>query len=155
MSVEFRPMRDDEFRLWLPRMRDAYADEMRRSGRLSAEAARTKAERETEQLFPGGKPSAEQAVFVIEEDGEPVGELWVAERDGEFGRVLWIYDIHVRGERRGRGLGKTAMSFAEDEARRRGVGRVALNVFGRNEVARGLYRSLGYAEVAVVMDKDV
>jgi ribosomal protein S18 acetylase RimI-like enzyme len=47
------------------------------------------------------------------------------------------------------------MVFAEDEARRRGIDRVALNVFGRNEVARGLYRSLGYEENAVSMSKRV
>jgi ribosomal protein S18 acetylase RimI-like enzyme len=32
---------------------------------------------------------------------------------------------------------------------------VALNVFGGNEAARGLYRSLGYTEDAVSMSKPV
>ena len=155
MSVQLRSMREDEFHAWLPHMRAGYAEAIRRDGGASTEAAQAKADRDVEQLFPGGEPSAEQAVFVIEEDGQPVGELWVAERDGDLGRALWIYDVHVRADRRGRGLGKAAMSFAEDEARRRGVGRVALNVFGGNEVARGLYRSLGYKEMAIVMDKDV
>ena len=50
---------------------------------------------------------------------------------------------------RGRGLGRRAMELAEEEANRRGLARIELNVFGGNEVARGLYRSLGYAEVAV------
>jgi ribosomal protein S18 acetylase RimI-like enzyme len=47
------------------------------------------------------------------------------------------------------------MVFAEEEARRRGLDRVVLNVFGRNEVARRLYRSLGYEENAVAMSKTV
>jgi hypothetical protein len=33
------------------------------------------------------------------------------------------------------------------------VARVDLNVFGGNEVARALYRSLGYEEIAVYMRK--
>jgi ribosomal protein S18 acetylase RimI-like enzyme len=45
------------------------------------------------------------------------------------------------------------MLLAEDEARRRGCVRVVLNVFAGNEVARGLYRSLGYDESAVLMVK--
>jgi ribosomal protein S18 acetylase RimI-like enzyme len=45
------------------------------------------------------------------------------------------------------------MLLAEGEARRRGLSRVALNVFGGNEVARNLYRSLGYEETAVTMRK--
>jgi ribosomal protein S18 acetylase RimI-like enzyme len=45
------------------------------------------------------------------------------------------------------------MLFAEEEARRLGLPGVGLNVFGGNEPARGLYRSLGYAEEAVYMTK--
>ena len=45
------------------------------------------------------------------------------------------------------------MMLAEDEARRRGLDTVTLNVFGGNEPARGLYRALGYDETAVFMTK--
>ncbi len=45
------------------------------------------------------------------------------------------------------------MTLAEAEARDRGIDRIALNVFGGNAVARGLYRSLGYEEQAVAMSK--
>jgi RimJ/RimL family protein N-acetyltransferase len=47
------------------------------------------------------------------------------------------------------------MELAEAEARSHGLHRIALNVFGGNEVARNLYRSLGYAESAVHMAKDI
>ena len=43
----------------------------------------------------------------------------------------------------------------EAEVRARGLPRIELNVFGGNAVARGLYRSLGYDEVAVVMEKEL
>jgi GNAT superfamily N-acetyltransferase len=45
------------------------------------------------------------------------------------------------------------MLLAEEEARRRGIPRLALNVFGGNNVARRLYTSLGYVENAVAMSK--
>ena len=101
------------------------------------------------------QPSSDQFVFVVEADGESVGELWVAERDGDLGRGLWIYDVQIDEAHRGRGYGREAMLFAEEEARRRGLGRVALNVFGGNAAARGLYQSLGYIETAVLMSKHV
>jgi ribosomal protein S18 acetylase RimI-like enzyme len=47
------------------------------------------------------------------------------------------------------------MRLAEDEARGRGIDRIELNVFGGNDVARGLYRSLGYVETAAQMRKDL
>ena len=56
---------------------------------------------------------------------------------------------------RGRGLGRRAMELVEREVRARGLERVELNVFGGNAVARSLYRSLGYAERAVIMSKEL
>lgn len=155
MGVEFRPMRADEFADWLPLMRDRYADDMIGNAALAPERARSKAVDDVERLFPGGEPSPDQLVFVIEADGDPVGNLWLAERDDSFQRALFVYDIRVDESQRGKGYGKAAMIFAEEEARRRGHDRVALNVFGGNEVARSLYRSLGYDENAVAMSKTV
>ena len=146
-------MRDEEFGDWLPRMRDRYAEDMIGNASLPSERARSKAVDDVERLFPGGEPSPDQLVFVIEADGDPVGNLWLAERDDSFQRALFVYDIRVDESQRGKGYGKTAMIFAEQEARRRGHDRVALNVFGGNEVARSLYRSLGYDENAVAMSK--
>jgi ribosomal protein S18 acetylase RimI-like enzyme len=136
-------MGDEEFARWLPTIRDAYAEDMVVNGGASEEGAHAKALKDVELLFPGGKPSADQSVFIIEHDGRPVGELWLAERIDDFGHSLWIYDVHVDKQHRGRGYGKIAMRYAEDEARRRGLSAVGLMVFGGNEVARSLYRSLG------------
>ena len=148
-------MREDEFERWLPKMRQGYAEDMIRNGGVAEERAHAKASNDVEQLFPGERPSPDQLVFVIEADGEPVGDLWVAERDGDLEPSLWIYDVHVAEAHRGRGYGRAAMLYAEEEARRRGIGQVALMVLGGNEVARGLYRSLGYVENAVFMSRQV
>jgi GNAT superfamily N-acetyltransferase len=150
-------MRDDEFTAWFPQMRDGYARAMIDDGGFPSESANSKAAADMAQLFPDDRPSDEQIVLVIEaEDGEAVGDLWLCERSDATGQpCLFVYDIHLRENARGRGYGREAMLFAEEEARRRGLPRVALNVFGRNEVARGLYRSLGYEEIAVAMSKNV
>jgi ribosomal protein S18 acetylase RimI-like enzyme len=155
MGVQLRPMRDDEFAAWLPRMRDDYGQAMIDDAGILPESAREKAAADIEHLFPGERPSPDQLVFVIDADGEAAGELWLAERDDMGRRALFIYDIHVDAAYRSRGYGKAAMLLAEEEARRRGIDRIALNVFGRNTVARGLYLSLGYTENAVAMSKSL
>jgi len=66
-----------------------------------------------------------------------------------------VYDIEIDPEHRGRGLGRDTMLLAEEEARLRGRRRIKLNVFARNTVARALYRSLGFEEMAVQMAKEV
>ena len=45
------------------------------------------------------------------------------------------------------------MLLFEEEARSRGLSGASLTVLGGNEVARSLYRSLGYSERAVFMSK--
>lgn len=155
MAVQLRPMRDDEFVTWLPAMRERYAADMVEHAGMTPERAAAKAGDDTERLFPGGVPAAQHSVYVIEVDGEPAGDLWLTEREETLEPCLFVYDIRLDERFRGHGYGRAAMLFAEDEARRRGIGRVALNVFGGNEVARSLYRSLGYEENAVSMSKKV
>jgi len=153
MITQLRPMREAEFAAWLPQMRDGYAQAMIDDAGVSTEGAAEKAAADCEQLFPGGRPSADQLVFVVEANGERVGELWLAERDIMGQPSIFIYDVHIDDAQRGRGYGKAAMLLAEEEARRRGLDSVALNVFGGNTVARGLYTSLGYVENAIAMSK--
>ncbi len=153
MSVQLRPLRDDEFGAWLPRMRDSYAQSMIDHAGFSPEGAAAKAAADVERLFPGAQPSAEQLVYAIEADGERVGELWLAARDDARQPCLFVYEIYVHETARGRGYSRAAMLFAEEEARRLGLDRIALNVFGGNTVARRLYRSLGYDENAVAVSK--
>ena len=137
VGVGLRRMGEDEFANWLPRAREDYANDMARNGGADLEAARAKAMRDSERLFPGGLPSAEQLVFVIEADGERVGELWLAGRDGELRRVLYVWNIRIDEQHRGRGFGKQAMLLAEAEARRRGLTHIGLSVMGGNETASG------------------
>ena len=154
MATALRPMTADEFTRWWPAARDRYLEDLIKSG-ASEEDARRRAIEDSQQLFPADRPSADQFVFVVEAEGEPVGELWLAERATQLGRSLWIWDIRIEEAYRGRGYGRTAMQLAEAEARQRGCSRIGLNVFGGNEVARSLYRSLGYEENAIFMSKPV
>jgi ribosomal protein S18 acetylase RimI-like enzyme len=154
VSTALRAMTHEEFDAWLPEAKAAYAADISRAGADEA-AARAKAERDFPRLLPDGLASDGQDLYTVEHDGHAVGVLWVAEREDDFGRSLFVYDVEIDEAHRGQGLGKAAMLLAEDEARRRGIDRVTLNVFGGNDVARSLYRALGYDELAVYMMKRV
>jgi GNAT superfamily N-acetyltransferase len=145
-----RPIEDDEFAAWLPRLQEEYSEDLVRDYGLPADTARGRALAEIDGHRPAG-----HFVFVIEVDGEPVGHLWLVERRDAFEPTLIVYDVDVDEPHRGRGYGRAAMVFAEDEARRRGLARIALHVGVHNEVARNLYRSLGYDENEVAMSKPV
>jgi GNAT superfamily N-acetyltransferase len=150
VALQLRPIEDDEFAAWLPVLREEYAQDLVRDYRLSADEARARSVAEIDGHRPEG-----HSVFVIEVDGEPVGHLWLVERRDTRGGTLAVYDLDIDEPSRGRGYGRAAMILAEDEARRRGLARIALHVGARNDVARNLYRSLGFEENEVTMSKPI
>jgi len=63
-----------------------------------------------------------------------------------LGRDAFVDEFYLREEYRGRGWGRAAMAFIEDEARRLGIRTLHLEVVQQNAKARELYRSLGFRE---------
>jgi ribosomal protein S18 acetylase RimI-like enzyme len=155
MNARLRELRTEEFPDWLERSKERYADDVEQNGGMPRELARQKSERDFAKLLPDGLASEGQSLYAVEHEGARVGTLWVAEREEQSGSVLFVYEVVIDQALRGRGLGKQAMALAEQEARARGLARIELNVFGGNEIARNLYRSLGYEECAVFMGKDI
>ena len=148
--IDVRLMGTDEFVAWLPRLREEYAGDLVRDYGMSEDQAREQAAAEIEPELP-----ADHVVFVIEVGGESIGHLWLVERRHHYEPTLIVYDVDIDEPHRGHGYGRAAMLFAEDEARRRGLARLALHVGARNDVARNLYRSLGFEENEVRMSKSV
>jgi ribosomal protein S18 acetylase RimI-like enzyme len=153
-TVVIRPLRNDEYEGFLERGMAFYVDDMVRAG-IDRAVAQAKADKDLPQLLPDGLATPDHYMYAIEDEGRFAGYLWLCDRDGELGHSLFVYAVEVDDAFRGRGLGRAAMVFAEEEARRLGIDRVALNVFGGNAVARHLYLSLGYRETAVHMEKPV
>jgi ribosomal protein S18 acetylase RimI-like enzyme len=152
MSISARPLRPDEFDDWVARTKAGYVSDMVRAG-VPEEGAREKGEQDFVKLLGDGVESKGHSLYMLENGGEAVGNVWLSERDDDLGRTLFIYNVTIDAAHRGRGLGRAAMLWVEGEARRRGIAVVTLNVFGGNEVARGLYGSLDYDEIAVYMRK--
>jgi ribosomal protein S18 acetylase RimI-like enzyme len=148
-------MRENEFGDYLATTKRWYAEDMVANGGLPPDVAQEKADADYARILPDGLATAGAEVLVVEHDGVRAGAVFFAERE-QFGRrAAWLYEITIDAELRGRGIGRRAMELLEEEVRARGLRRIELNVFGGNEVARGLYRSLGYAERAVAMDKEL
>ena len=156
MALRLRPLRDDELPAFIEHGRAEYARELETQAGLTADAARTKAETDWARLLPNAVVPEDNYLFVVEdESGERVGDLWWAERPNDAGEPsAFVYSIEISPELRGRGYGKEAMALFEEDARAHGITQFNLTVLGGNEVARGLYRSLGYVERAVFMSKD-
>ena len=154
-SLQLRPLREDEYPAWCAVELDEYARDISENGDTPLDAARRKAATDMVEILPDGLATPNHWIYVLEVDGAPAGRLWLAEREIDGRRAMFIFDIHLDEAFRGRGFGRAAMLLAEREALTRGIHRIELNVFGANTVARGLYRSLGYVERSVRMAKDL
>jgi ribosomal protein S18 acetylase RimI-like enzyme len=152
-TLRLRTMTRAEFEEWLPRQMATYAEMIVASGAMTAAAAREKAERDTRRYFGGGFATPGQLVFRIMSGKVAVGWLWLAVPGPDDPRMAWVFDVEIEAAFRGRGYGRTAMRRAEDEARRRGMTSLGLNVHGQNTVARALYEGLGYEVTALQMKK--
>jgi ribosomal protein S18 acetylase RimI-like enzyme len=152
-TVRLRPITADEFPAFVTASKAGYAEGIELHGGQTHQAALQKAESDFLAVLPMGLETPGHCIFIVEADGVPVGRLWLAEREMAGRRVMFVYDVTIDAGQQGRGYGRAAMQLAEVEARARGIGRIELNVFGGNDVARGLYRSLGYVETSAQMAK--
>lgn len=78
---------------------------------------------------------------------------------GEHGAFLtseahgFVYDIWVSPERRGQGVGKALLAWAESWAKSRGYRKLKLEVAETNDRARHLYEELGFRSERRYMGK--
>jgi ribosomal protein S18 acetylase RimI-like enzyme len=92
-------------------------------------------------IGPGdrGDQSGDEVVgFAILEEEHPSGP------DEAPGPWCAVYDLAVRHDYWGRGVGTSLMAAAEAWARARGLGQLRLDVYEFNDRARTLYERLGY-----------
>jgi RimJ/RimL family protein N-acetyltransferase len=133
-----------------------YAQEHVRAGNWSPEEALEKSEKAFRELLPDGTLTKDQYLYSIldQERATVVGMIWfgVFQRGQPQGYILdFVIDEAFRGQR----YGAAALQAAEDKIRELGLARVALHVFGHNDVARGLYEKMGYYATDLMLAKDL
>ena len=115
-------------------------------------------------LFPSEKLSAllknpERIVAVAEENEEVVGHIYgevIRREESEFRHPetsIYIHQIGVREEYRGRGIGTALINFIEQRARAIGANTVRLDYWAFNERARDFFEARGFSPLQVTMRK--
>jgi GNAT superfamily N-acetyltransferase len=149
------PMTPEELEAFITYSRQAYVDDRVTNGSEDRRDAEEVAARQYADFVPDGKPAEGHSLFTGRDatTRERIGILWLFERRSAAGTSVFVYDVEVEEDQRGQGWGRELMAYGEQWASERGAFEIALNVFGGNAVARGLYTSLGYSERAVAMAK--
>jgi ribosomal protein S18 acetylase RimI-like enzyme len=152
-AVRLVTMSPDAFSQFHDRLVREYATDKVAAGNWPEQDSLERSEAEIRGLLADGLATPDHQVWTIEDDaGRAVGDLWAATHVTRSD-TLYIYDIEVRPEARGRGIGEAALRALETWARVAGYRRIGLQVFGTNQVARRLYARTGYVETNVLMEK--
>jgi ribosomal protein S18 acetylase RimI-like enzyme len=152
-AVTVRAMTAAEYERWSEKSIRSYAQDISDSSGQPFELALERARAEYPVLLPQGLATERTWLLtVLDGGGSSVGILWIGPHP-QRADAAYIYDIEIDEQHRGRGLGRAAMTAAEQLVTEAGVTEIGLNVFGVNSSARTLYDSLGYRVVATQMTK--
>ncbi|MFM2596585.1 GNAT family N-acetyltransferase [Vibrio harveyi] len=102
-------------------------------------------------------PKPNQHLFVAELESTVTGILFLEERTDFFnkGRLLHISIIAIDKDNSGEGIGSKLLEYSECFAHELDIGRISLNVFSSNKLARNIYRTKGFDEDTIFMLKDL
>lgn len=152
--VTLEPLSADAWASWRVAAIAGYARDNVRIGAWPNEGAEARAAVDLGTILPDGQATANHEFrAIVNAEGDAVGVLWFAPNQAPNRRAIFIWDIVVAAEFRGRGYGRAALAALEPIARGLGFDAIELHVFGDNEIARNLYRSAGYVETNVSMVK--
>jgi GNAT superfamily N-acetyltransferase len=95
------------------------------------------------------RPGSPAWLLLARRDGEAVGvflanQIVSVEKGGE---TLWIEELYVTPPARRTGVARAILAFVVEEARRRGLRALDLEVVHTQRAAFALYRSLGFEDV--------
>lgn len=149
-------MSGKEYNVWAPRSQASYAADKMKANRLTKAEAEKIAHDDFKQMLPDGLGSKDNFLFAAKDESQKIiGFIWFCVRGAEGNRRAFVCDVIVEENYRGKGFGKKIMLLAEKEAQSQGLRRIGLHVFGFNETAIHLYKSLGYTTTDLTMEKDL
>ncbi|HIW21745.1 MAG TPA: GNAT family N-acetyltransferase [Candidatus Dorea intestinavium] len=94
------------------------------------------------------------SAYIIEETKKPVGfallSTTFSQRAG--GKVVWIEELYVKEEYRGRGLASEFLGFIKDKIEPQ-TAQIRVELEPNNEYAKEMYTSIGYEEKPVIRMK--
>ncbi|MBI2521006.1 MAG: GNAT family N-acetyltransferase [Bdellovibrio sp.] len=151
-KLQFHPISDSEYAIWVNQSNNEYREEMIKNG-LTFEEAQKKTDDAFRTFLPEGSKSKDNYIYTIKVESRWVGTIWFCLRGAPNNRKAFICDIVLDEKERGKGFGKQAMLMLEEEVKKHGLKHIGLHVFGHNKIARNLYQSLGYEITNLYLEK--
>ena len=128
-----------------------YAESKSRAGVWTPEEAPARARKEFHELLHGQAGLRGHRFYKgLDGSRREIGWVWIGPVPGAEAdwHSRWLFQILVKEEFRGRGLGRALLRAVEERAAADGAETLGLNVWAFNTVAHSLYESSEYETVA-------
>lgn len=141
-----RRMTAEEYECFKAYSVSGYAEDLIRGEGLDRDRALKKAEEEFRGMLPGGPDTEGQFLRTVEdaETGREVGWIWFSFEEAEGIRQVFLSDLLIREDERGKGCASAALQEMEQAAKARGCTESVLYVWEHNRPGYSLYRKCGY-----------
>ena len=147
-------MNSDEFSVFKNRSIQNLAEQIAEDFGLSQDQAITQANEKFNSYLPLGLKTTGHDFYQIKDaSGNPCGYLWYGERLERNKRSIFIYDILVEEQFRGRGYAKWMLGWLENTVKCMNIDEITLHVLGYNYKARELYETNGFETTHLYMSK--
>ncbi|MGE8001224.1 GNAT family N-acetyltransferase [Lysinibacillus sp. NPDC093190] len=153
--ITLKPMNQEEFKQYISYAIEDYAKDKIASGNWSEDKAIDLSRESFERLLPQNEKTENNHLFSIFHNDILVGMIWISQKAPTNPNEGFIYDFVIFEQYQGQGYGKKAMKEAEIIAKKLGMNKIGLNVFGHNKIARGLYEKMGYEITNITMAKTI
>ncbi|SFD40565.1 Protein N-acetyltransferase, RimJ/RimL family [Lentibacillus persicus] len=155
MTITFQPMDEEQFNAYYATKLHAYAREHVKAGNWDKGEALEKAEKQFKLLLPEGVETEDHHLFIIKNDDESIGTIWLYVKQTGQDKQAFIYDVELDENQRGKGYGTRTMAALEEYAKSQSISRIGLHVFAHNERALKLYQKMGYETKSYQMSKTI
>lgn len=150
--IALRPMTSTDFPAYLDYFIADYSVELSNSYDLGVADAEERARREISSDLPDGALTVGQSLYCIEAvPGITAGYLWL--RKNVPDNTAFVMDFYILPEERGKGLGRAALSKAEQMLAAENIHELRLRVASGNDVALNLYGRSGFQITGINMQK--
>ena len=146
--LELKPMNQDQYNNYITYSKNNYAQEIIKSRGIGIEEAMQITNKEYDALLSDGLKSKNQYLYTIKNDtNENIGIIWFSSDSNHGDNELFLCDIEINKEFRGKGYGRESMDFLESKVKEFNMHTISLHVFLHNKIACSLYNKIGYKEV--------
>lgn len=153
MKLSIIEMNEKEYKNFSEFSFNDYIQTRMKVDRTSYEKAFKFCRDQTNSLLKDGFRTKDHFFYKLVVEDQAGGHLWC--HLNRYTNSIFIYDLHVFEEWRGRGIGKSAIDFVKKLATEYHANSVSLNVFSYNSTAEKLYQKEGFKTVSQFMEYDL